>query len=647
MSKYTKLLTYWKKQGISLGIREQLLDLLTCPDLLQLDPSCKDLLSSITFIRTRMLHVIEAEHIDAFYHRLGYDLGHEQVRERCRACLGSMGDIYNTSWQRRKTGTIPTYVEIRNIVDALYANRSKAGKALRHLRHEQGEGLWMEAKRHQYKERGIEAPLAEVLIAIEKDLATRFRETVTHRALQERYGLGPLHAARLIQSELIEGDAIDPVLGHVVDPSSRRTLRKTWGEAYALEKVRPSFGKLCAAAMEERGFTAADLAKILGVAPPEERGKQKKERKQRFRPDSDVRGVLFSHHTSSQIAVEAIIHVLSHDEDEARLLREAYVAERERFYRRKGDWIHGQGLTMRIWRELANVDMNTLAQHFLPEKKHNDRKAVRQKNQELQRLERQEGKRHTISFKDVQRVLQDIAQERAEEALARLQSFDAADESLKNFSTVREMAKNLIRYCKGGAKEISQIMRDMARNDSEWLRSDLITAMGEGTFVSALPPLRVMAQGTIDAVLPEDVLRDWHERFPLQLQKGVVDFGKVHRPLARVLSTLIARLEANPIRFFADRVPGIVPTLGTKYLRQLDVGESVEWRHLHKCLLGMGVRSQHPLYQFVQTLHANNGDVAATLEVMTPIHRAEGLEIHPMNFPGLTAEELAPFLKKK
>jgi len=640
LSKYTKLLDYWEKKDISAGVREQLLDLLTNPDLLALHPSCTDLLSAIEYIRQHALQVIGAEHIDAFYHRLGYDLGHEHVRKQCQKCFGTK-NIYNTSWQRKKTGTIPSYTEIQTIVDTLYNSRRKSISAMRELRHTQGEALWTEAKRNQYNERGLEEPLADVLVAIEKDLAVRFRETLTQKALQQHYGFGSLHGQQLIQSELIEGEAIDPVITQVVEKGSRKKVRVQWDEAYEKEQERLTFGKLCAAAMDERGYTAGDVAKLVGVVPPEQRGKQGKEdRGQRYRPDSEVRNVLFNNHTSSQIAVEALIQVIATDDEHVGRLREMYFSERERFYKRKGDWVHGDGLTMRILRELANVDMRTLAQHFLPRKQQNS-DTIRAKNLELQRLERQEGKEHTMRFGQVFTTLKRIAAQRGEEALERVQGLDTADESLKNFSTVQEMAANLAKYCKGGAKSISEVMRDIARNDSEWLRSDLITDMAEGKFVSALPPLRMMAKGTIDAVLPEAVVRNWHELFPVQLQKGVLDFGKVEHPLARVLCTLIARLEANPIRFFADRVPGIVPTIGTKYLRTLDKGKSVEWRHIHKCLLGVGLRPGQPTYQFVKILYENDGNVPETLKQVVPIFQQAKLEVHPIHFPGLTLEELA------
>lgn len=120
------------------------------------------------------------------------------------------------------------------------------------------------------------------------------------------------------------------------------------------------------------------------------------------------------------------------------------------------------------------------------------------------------------------------------------------DDTLMDFTTVQNMAQKLIADLKG-AKAVSEAMRDSARHDSLWLRLDLITSMAEGSFVCSLRSLHLMAKSTVDAGLPEEVIRDWYERFPEQLQDSVTHFGTVKTPLARVLCTLITTKDANPM----------------------------------------------------------------------------------------------------
>lgn len=636
-SKYTKLLQYWKRKGISSGIREQLLDLLTNPELLAIHPSCTDLLSSIDFIRRKSLDLLDHRSVSAFYHRISYDVGRAQIDEK-------FPSFFNRLWQREKAGVVPCFLEMKQFINTIYAGTSKEMSYRRALRMAQAEAIWTDVRRKQYTDRTVEPPMAEYLTEAEKHLAVAHERSLTAMSLIEVFGQTPLHAEKLIQTEFISSENIEKDVHMFMDEERSKRFLRAWSREGGKEERRMTFGKCYSAAMKERGFTTADVAKLIGVTPPEERG-QRTNRKSRFRPESEVRGVLFQNHVSSQIAVEALIQVIARDPDHADTLRSLYCTYRERHYRRTGHALRGDGLRMRLWRELANVNMDDLARQFLPRTRQTDSTAIHRKNQELQKLERQEGKEHTISFEEVFSFLEHVASERAQEAPVRLGEFHEVDEALKEFRTIQEMAQHLIAGFKG-ARAVSEAMRDSARNDSQWLRADLITKMSEGSFVSALPPLRLMAMCTIDRVLPESVVRDWHERFPEQLEKGVMDFGKVSTPLARMLCTLIAMREENPIRFFRDRVPGIVPTIGTKHLRELSAGEDVDWEYIHKYLLAVSVKPGEAVYQLAKMLHANGGNVGAAMAEIAPLLQRSSKEIHPSNLPGLHLEELRPFTQQ-
>ncbi len=644
-AKYTKLLAHWEKQGISSGIREQLLDLLTCPELLEQDPSCIDLLSAIGHIRSQSGNLLGVQQMNNFYQRVGYECGHKNVARQFGKAYGKK-NVYNTVWQRAKTDTVPDYVEVVQLVNVMYAGRGKEMKAKHALRRAQGEAIWSMAKKRKYLECTIEEPLAEFLVLLERDLATDAGITLTAEALRTQYDMGPQNADLLIRCELIGSDAIEPLLGRWMDDATRKRFLRLWNDARGTEKKRNSFGALAGEAMDERGYTAADLATLLRVQAPEERGKKAhKDRSQRYRGDSEVHRVLFDNRVSNQIAVEALTQLLARDADHADELRETYIRERERYLRRTGAWISGEGFTMRIKRELANVDMNELALHFLPRAQHGNRAAVKDKNHELQRLERGEGKEHKISFGEIMPILEKLANERAAAAIARIEELDVMDESLKKFATVQEMASNLIKG-KKGAGSVSDAMRNIAQNDSLWLRADLVTKMAEGEFVPALPPLRTMGKATVDTVLPEEVVRDWHVQFPHQLERGAMDIGKFTQPLPRVLCTLLATKEASAIRFFEQRVLGIVPTHGTKMLRDLEEGNPVDWKYIHKILLAMGLQPFQIAYRLAKGLYDSpTGDVETVLAELVPVLQKQKLEIHPVNLPGLTSAELKPYQK--
>lgn len=647
--KYTRLLRLWESEGISPGVREQLLDLLTIPHLLEAHPEAKDLLGVLEAARKETAIVLGTPEMNAFYHRVGYEKGHETVHRKFR------GSFYNTLWQRERTGTIPDCIEVVNFVDTMYDGPHAEERSMHALRMRQGLGVWSAAKQNQYLNRTIEKPLAALLVAIERDLATNWEwqtekgtqgMTLTAEALQECYGLGALQAERLNQCELVEGNVIEPLAKQLFGDNIQAFM-KEWNEAFTMEQERESFGSLAMQRMDERGYTAADLGRILGVKPPEERGRKAVlHRSQRYRIDAEVRRMLLQNHVSGQVSVEALVQALSDNATEARTLRNAYAEQRARYFRRTGSAMKGDGLQMRVGRELASVEMPQLAREFLPATKRGNAKAVRAMDLALQRLERGEGKTHVTTYGKVHDLLTTVAAQKTAAALERAKHIDDIDPELTKFATLEEMAKNLIEAMKG-AKFVSQAMRDIARNDGEWLRSDLVTKMADGSFVPSLPVLRTMSKATINTPLAPAIERHWHERFPTQLQEGAMGFGTLKRPLTRSIATLIARKETDMMRFFKDRVPGIVPSHGTQYVRDLEEGENVDWRHIHKMLLAAGLLPTNIPYRLVQGLYETSGKVRSVMDDLLPALRQSKQEIHPMTLPGLTLAELKPFQKKR
>lgn len=637
--KYTKLLHFWEKQGISSGIREQLLDLLTVPELLETHPESADVLDAMRHMRSEAELVLGIDHMTAFYHRIGYDVGHDSVEAKFHG-------FYNTAWQRERTGTVPDYRALLELVHTMYAGRGDAKTRMRTLRLQQAEVVWEGVKRKQYLDRTLEPVLADMLIAMERHIATTQDATLTAETLRDTFGFGPMHSQHLIQCELIEPEAMSQAMAACVPAKDRKEMQTAWADAFEAEQQRGSFRRLCQEAMAERGYTAADVANILGVQAPEDRGKEPVEREYRYRPDSEVRGVLLHNQVSRQIAVEAMVQVVARDAAHADTLRQAYIYDRTRFFQRTGARLSGDGLRMRIARELANISMAELALQFLPKKDHGNVAVVRAKDLELQRLERNEGKAHTITHGKVDRILQGIASKRAQEAMDRAARYGEISPETLSSDGVQSFAQQLIAALKTGAGGISDAMRDMSRKDDEWLRSDLITAMAEGTFVPTLPQLRLMAKSTADAALPQEVLADWHARFPQALSGGVMLFGTVTKPLPRVLCTLIAMRESNPITFFKDRVPGVVPTVGTKHLRSLEAEESVDWKYIHKYLLACGLQPGQTSYRLAKLLHENGGNTSAAIRELMPALAKARLQPSALTLPGLLPEELEQKKKK-
>lgn len=662
---YHRALQYWRKKGISQGIRDQMLDLLTLPELFeQKKPKKKErydpqptLLEKIEEVRLDASVLLSDKHANAFYHRIGFETGHPNVAKH-------FPRFWNTLWQREKIGTVPLAVELLEVIGTMYAGEGKAVTQLRALRMAEGKALWTEVKQNQYRERGIEEPLAELLAKMELDLAENFewrigegREktvepmTLTAEALREAYGMQPVHAQALIQCELVDYEEIKPFIGRIIDATSLKKFEADWKVAHSAEKKRVGFGAKAEQAMEARGFNYKLLYDLLVTDKEPERRKPKTsdEGETRTRPENVIRHIIHDNAQSSDISIESLLRILTRDDAAYRELRELYIAERERYYRRIGNRLEGKGLQMRIQRELANMSMKELAMHFLSVRERKDAATVRAKDLELQRLERNESKTHAISFARVFAILDAAILERAKETERSLATLGKFPEVLKSWTTVQELAGNAVAGMKGAAYVAEAMEKYAAADSSDCLRPDLILDAASGKFVPPLRCFRVMAQGVAEKTLTPDVVLDWYERFPDQLRKGCPVFSpsSFKTPLARFLCTTIGSLDSNLIKFF-DRVEGIRGTQGTQLIFRIDAGQCDEgdWQIVRKMLLGAGLRSSGIKWQFAELLFRNGQNVDAALEELVPRMRKFGIPITSEQLPGITPKELEKYLRQ-
>lgn len=658
---YENLLQFWKnKAGVSIGVREQCLDLLSFPHIFeQKNPKRGEvynpqptLLDIIEQSRSGIGYTFNHLDMNAYYHRIGYDVGHEHLHEN-----------FPGHWSRLHTrkdfGTVPAASEVMTIVDTLYSDDPK----MHALRRAEGEGLWREAKMNQYKDRGVEDPMAKLLTGIEFDTAKnwewnysdgnkKWSEPMTFRteAIKEVYGLTELPAQRLTQTEYIDWEEVVGIAQRVIPEGELHQFKEDWAQEMENERQRKSFRTVAVEAMERRGLNYKSIADVLGLKIDEsKRMKAEDERKTRDRPESQVRQIICYNRQSSNVSIEGILRCLVEDEDEYENIRSTYITERERYYKRTGAAIYGDGLHMRILRELGNVSMKDLARRFLPKTLQQDTKAIRAKDLELQKLERQEGKSHNISFKKVYEIIEKEIQDRAEEVKDGIAKLDAFPEELKVFTSIEQMATNCIKGMKG-AVYVNEAMENNTGNDAMWLRSDVVQNIAENGFVPTLPSLRLMAKSTTDQVLPVAVIRDWYEKFPEQLQKGSPHFSHnfpVTEPLARSLCTMMSAKDASIIQFF-ERTQGITPTHGTKLVRDIESGDipsnRMEW--IRKIAIAAGYKPRYGdhdpsvEYRFLEELFSNGQNMNKALMVAIPLLQKEKRDVHPINLPGATMQEI-------
>jgi len=663
---YNYLLQFLKENQIALGIREQILDLLTMPDLFeQKNPAEEEeyetpvtLLQLIEDVRNGTDQTLNASHVSAFYHRIGYDIGHPEF-------LLEFPSFWANIHNREHVGTVPKALEILHIVDTLYSGQSPEQEQMHALRFAEGKQLWVEAKKHQYRERRIEKPLAEFLSAAEMHLAEHWEwipedeesawpMTFTALALRECFGIEDLASQRLVQSELISWDEIADTASIIIAPDRLEQFEKDWRTAYSEEQDRYGFPNDAVAAMEGQGFSYKDVADILDVNMDESKRKKKEdEREQRDRPESQIRNIMLFNRQSGQVAIEGLLRVIARDENHYQELRMLYESERERYYRRQGERLHGDGLHMRILCELGNVTTRQLASKYHPEGENASAASVRKFETDIiQKVERQEITHPDITFEKLVLDLEEIIRAQAQKTNAALDKFDDFPEGLKDFTAVDQMATNSIKGMRGGgAAMVSERMRDRARNNSDWLRPDLITNMSGRIFVPTLPSVRLMSISVADLSLDEDgaVVRNWYERFPEQLGIGCADFSKgqfYKSPMTRVLCTMIAAGDANLIQFFKNRTSGITPTLGTALLRRIEEKGCLEddWQRVRKIMVDSGNTGLTMSHELGKLLFHNGQDVQAALTALAPGLKKKNIEAHPINLKGLTLEEIATSL---
>jgi hypothetical protein len=662
---YEYLLEFLETRGISRGIREQILDLLTMPRYFEQENPGEGnayekpitLLNVIDNVRKGEAPAFDLTDMIAYYHRIGYDIGHPEMLERRKG-------IWDDAHSRGYDGTLPKACEIFEVVDAAYPGDTGVDKKMNTLRTEEGVGIWTSARRTLYRSLDVEEPLGQLLTAMEMDLATHWQwddtedkdkpvkpMTLTAEALSTVYGIDPLPSSRLVQTELVDWEDIEHVAAKLIPSGKRKQFKKDWQAAYETECERYSFPNESVAAMAGHGYNTRNVADILGLKIDEDRRqKREDEREQRDRPEAVIRTIMLFNRQSGQVAIEGLLRVLARDEDHYQELRMLYEIERERYYKRQGEKLHGDGMHMRLLRELANVTTKDLALRFAPVKdRKNPTKLRKFETDVIQKVERQEITDPRVTFEKISPILEEAIAKEKDRVLEAIEKFDDFPEDLKEFATVRQMAKNCVTGMRGGgAAMVSDKMRNDARNDSDWLPGDLVQDMAAGNFVPPLPCARLMAKAVPETPLTKgcEVIRDWYRRFPDQLMVGCQKFAQgkpFTTPMARVLCTHIASVEANLIDFFTKRTSGITPTRGTRLLRTIEEEgcDEDDWQRVRKIMIGAENPVSSVPFLLGQELFHNGQNVRAALRAIKKKHR--GTEAHSSNFKGLLYREAALF----
>lgn len=597
LEKYAAILQAWRVRGVSVGIREQLLELLA-PD----------------------------TSIDAFYTRAFVDVGPTTFRKH-------LSSFWTTLQQRKSApASVPKpvsqYGELMGHVDALYPHQQADAEAveLRQRREHFAQTAWIADSQQHYDARNLEGVLARMHMFVEQHCWRKFGAGVTTKILREKFALGHHEARQFVNGELISLSSMQKIVT-TLGVAAPTDWEPEWQAAVATEEARQTFAKQYAQVFAGTGFSLVDVAAWLDVQPT--RG----EAGENFRPDQVVRAALQQNINAAGVSPAAMIAVATADAATRSTLLRAYRDERTRHYIRSGSWLRGPGLHARIEREWAGE--GTSIARILPMYNKGLRKKVVAKNMQLYEEQR---KNHGIDPERLLEVLGDIAQERVEAALERKA---AAELALLGEETVRGFVMAAVLRNKGAAT-VAAAMEDAAGSAAERLTAREILDITEGKLIPSLPVLRSMATALEYDQLPPAVSQEWLSAYPLWLRERKEQ--PVTHPLARVLATMIARVQAGSVRsFYDDRYLGGAPSQASMHARRFFSGEAdmLDAHVVLSTVLAAGYEHESMPYLLAQQLSQNNGNIPAAIKAL----EALGLEPEqrtPQHLIGLTADECTP-----
>ena len=327
--RYTDMFAAWRLKAVSEGVREQCLQLL-----------------------------IGEATLDGLYQRMGVDIGGKEMENR-------IPNIWSRLLQRKNfpegfPPTVPDFLEVLQHVDQLYPevmeneqNVPPLAVERRRARIAEATTLWETEKWNGLRIRALPEPLIRLHVALEQRIATEHQQPMTLKFAHEIYGVSSPILQKLLNGEMVPWEDVKP-LAEALGLTVGASYRTEWEEQYDIEFHRPKFRDAFFTALSERGYSLNDLARWLGISSESE--------SLRFRADNVIRSVLDENVNSSQVPIAALIALVAKDDKEKDQLTKAFNEERTLYYRRTGSWLRGEGLHMRLERELAGegVDLEQL-----------------------------------------------------------------------------------------------------------------------------------------------------------------------------------------------------------------------------------------------------------------------------------------------
>lgn len=543
--------------------------------------------------------------------------------------------------QAESRNRLLSYAELHDAVHALYPAKENKHTSRRNRRFAEARTAWSVSKGAQLRERTLEEPLIDFLVALEVHCKEQWGDhlsgvTLTeHCGMHTQFRMPDLLINEIITGELPSWQRITRLAATVLPADRMNDVRDAWleceGESAKRITLQQAFNHIRTA----RGITVKDLAEAHGIQSPEQRGKTLKtdNRKQKYRWDREVHNPMDKGGFFAQTSARGTVGCIARTQEEWNALRQLFEEGRRRFYRRSGSELRGEILEMRIAQEWNGVSAEQMHQEF-----NKERKRAQQSVPPLDRIKRVAWGYVAPESGELccyRNLIEKLGQTRESTVVSRLRVDDDPLENFEDVSSVTEMISKLAESAKG-FKRFDERVNDHAGDvRALHVRSNRLSRIAKGLELPALPLLEHIAS-SFNVDMPDAVRRDWFARYPAELQTRTR--APLSKPLPRMLTTLIYAGHLSINDFLAERLPGVTTVPYT--VNGLENKERIAWKNVSQILSARDVASDSPQWKFAEALFGNGGDVAKALRAVRGDLRDADQDVHPMNLPGMTPEEL-------
>ena len=473
----------------------------------------------------------------------------EHLEEVCRLYAGS-GD---------QLGTLIARLELRAGSSVLLARRVGISPAtlweyrrgnfplplplLRQLCQEVGEdlpsaeGIWYEAERRRFLERGYPTALAEFWA-----LCAREGYTETHLS---SLGLGTAALRRLRYMELPAWREVIRVARKLCRGKEELlNLERLWREEEQGQQhsLPDPFGALLQQLRKSQGLTRREVADLFHVG-----GKK---------PARVIKSIEEDGCYSARAYPAGMAALLAGKSDEKDRLLALWEGRRRQFHRRHRPETR---INLRLGRELYGFE-------------HKDMEPILGYDPlEYQRIERGVGPLPEPARARILEAIHRAGQLRVEAMLREREARDVQRAAWRSPPTVQALITRLAER-EGG---IIPLMRHLRRSEVAGFWAERLRTIARGEEIPPWPPLEKIGRACAVPDLSAARL-DWREKYRARLQNAR------HSPLFIELRLLIAE-EATTVREFSTRL-AVNPSVLTRDLLRIDQGRPVKWFHVERIL---------------------------------------------------------------